>query len=193
MLESLGTGHLINFYFKCLLKHAANTPPKTDSITGDKILSHNWIFRIVPISCLAVAIMMGYISTVASPWDDTVESILFSVTITAFLLFGVIYLTQSFISRVYVYHEGITVKTPAYRHDIRWENISSITFSFSHQAFIITANNREESRVCIAFNGIKYLINCFEKYLSLEVDVKVISVINEINARVKTGTKKKKP
>ena len=193
MLESFGMGYLVTFILKSLLKHAANTPPKTDSMTGDKILSHSWGFRAIPISCFAVAIMIVCISTVASPWDDNVETISFLLSMAFFLLFGFFLMTQGFMYRVYISNEGINVNTPTRSHKIRREDIYSITFSLSNQAFVITTDNGEKSKVYTFVNGIKYLVDCFEKYLPPEVYPQAKREFDIIKSRVKTGASSKKP
>lgn len=183
-MSASSTKAITNSFVQILLKHAANTPPKIDRTTGDRILSHSKGYAGIGIACFCMALMMFLISLVASPWEELGESLVFSIIMAFFIVAGILVLMVTFISQAIVSEKDLSVKTPWYFRKIKWEEIDKVTYSGASESFVITSINKTKVRVSPGYNGIMCLVDRFDTLARQDVFSKsAIEVINEIKSR----------
>jgi hypothetical protein len=185
-VSASSSGALANSIVQFLLYHAANTPPKIDPMTGNRILSHSKGYASAGILCFGMALMMVLISRVAPPWGDLAETIAFLAALVLLIIVGILTLLVTTISRVIVSENGIAVRTPWYFRIVNWEDISRIHYFWLSESLVITTHKGMKVRVSPGYNGIAYLVERFDERLQEHIfSDKAREVIEEVKSKIK--------
>jgi len=150
-----------------MLKKAAKHSPKTDPITGDRILFHGLPIGVLGIISVGTAVMIFWISLFESPPKDNTEVFILGILLAFFTIAGIALILEWLTARVVISSAGIIAKAPWpwYPKKLLWEEIDQIGFSYIFDSFTVKDGKHVTIRIAYFMYGIEYLSECFKQNL----------------------------